>query len=152
MTVSAQNLALMRTLPWYVSDRIATLGPQRNLKPEVSNRIGYVQAGDGTSMFLVLWEFDVKPGSEGRFELVYGPSGDWAQMFRSDPAYQRTLLLHDAARDHTYLTCDFWNSRAAYENFLRNNRDAYLALDKKCEQLTLAERKVGAFESVAERE
>ncbi|HMD40944.1 MAG TPA: antibiotic biosynthesis monooxygenase [Candidatus Acidoferrum sp.] len=100
-------------------------------------------------MFLVLWEFDVKPGSKGRFELVYGPSGDWARLFRSDPAYQRTLLLRDAARDHTYLTCDFWNSRAAYESFRRRNRDAYLAIDKECEELTLAEREIGAFEKIA---
>jgi hypothetical protein len=53
-------------------------------------------------MFLVLWEFDVKPGSEKQFELVYRSNGDWARLFRSDPAYQRTLLLRDGARDHTY--------------------------------------------------
>jgi heme-degrading monooxygenase HmoA len=97
-------------------------------------------------MFLVLWEFDVKPGSEKQFELVYGPSGDWAQLFRRDPAYQRTLLLRDASRDHTYLTCDFWNSRAAYETFRQSNEDAYHLIDKKCEELTLAERKIGEFE------
>jgi hypothetical protein len=147
--VTVQNLAQMRTLPWCVSDRIATLGPQRNLDFEVSNRIGYVQAGDGTSMFLVLWEFEVKPGNEERFELVYGPSGKWAQLFQSDPAYQRTLLLPDSTRELTYLTCDFWDSGAAYENFRRRNRDAYLAIDRECAELTLTESKIGAFERLA---
>jgi hypothetical protein len=55
-------------------------------------------------MFLALWEFHVKPGCDERFESVYGPDGDWAQLFRRDPAYQRTLLLHDTFRDRTYLT------------------------------------------------
>ncbi len=32
-------------------------------------------------MFLVLWEFDVKPGFESRAEKVYGPDGDWANFF-----------------------------------------------------------------------
>jgi len=99
-------------------------------------------------MFLVLWEFDVKQGSEERFESVYGPDGDWAQMFRRDPAYLRTLLLRDPFRELSYLTCDFWETGKAYEAFLLANLDAYQALDKICEGLTLAERKIGAFERV----
>ena len=35
-------------------------------------------------MFLVLWEFEVKPGREQRFELVYGPGGDWNFLFSND--------------------------------------------------------------------
>lgn len=33
-------------------------------------------------MFLALWEYEVKPGCEERFEKVYGPEGNWAQLFR----------------------------------------------------------------------
>jgi hypothetical protein len=32
-------------------------------------------------MFLALWEYEVKPGCEERFENVYGPEGDWARLF-----------------------------------------------------------------------
>jgi hypothetical protein len=98
-------------------------------------------------MFLVLWEFDVKPGCDERFESVYGPDGAWAQLFRRDPAYQRTLLLRDPFRDRTYVTCDFWESETAYESFRHANSDAYLALDKQFEELTLAERKMGPSRS-----
>ena len=101
-------------------------------------------------MFLVLWEFDVKRGSEERFESVYGPDGDWAQMFRRDPAYVRTLLLRDPNRERTYVTCDFWETREAYKAFLLANSAAYDALDKVCEGLTLAERKIGAFERLTD--
>ncbi len=103
-------------------------------------------------MFLALWEFDVKQGSEERFESVYGPSGEWARMFRRDPAYQRTLLLRDPFRDRTYVTCDFWESQVAYEAFQRKNSDDYLALDKLSEEFTLAERKIGEFEQLADDE
>ena len=102
-------------------------------------------------MFLVLWEFDVKPGSEEVFERIYGPTGDWARFFRRDRGYQSTCLLRDPVRPQTYLTCDYWESREAYEALsVRNHSDAYLALDQKCEKLTTAERKIGAFEQVAE--
>jgi hypothetical protein len=101
-------------------------------------------------MFLVLWEFDVKPGCDERFESVYGLFGDWAQLFRRDSAYQRTLLLRDPFRERTYVTCDFWESKKAYEAFRQNDPDAYLALDKLCEGLTLAERKLGDFERLAD--
>jgi len=103
-------------------------------------------------MFVVLWEFDVKPGSEQRFESVYGPRGGWAKLFQNDPAYQRTLLLRDPFRPSTYVTCDFWANQKAYELFQQSHSAAYLALDQECEALTLAERKMGAFEQTAENE
>jgi hypothetical protein len=101
-------------------------------------------------MFLALWEFDVKPGCEERFESVYGPDGDWVQLFRRDPAYQRTLLLRDPFRERTYVTCDFWESQDAYDTFQRNNLDAYLALDSSSEELTTAERNNGGFEKLSD--
>ncbi|MGC1482713.1 MAG: hypothetical protein WA789_02870 [Candidatus Acidiferrum sp.] len=101
-------------------------------------------------MFLVLWEYDVKPGSEEVFESIYGPEGDWAQLFRHDPAYQRTLLLHDRLRGRNYVTCDFWETRKAYKEFRLRNSDAYHALDKRCEEFTLAEREIGAFERITD--
>jgi heme-degrading monooxygenase HmoA len=103
-------------------------------------------------MFVVLWEFDVKPGSEERFESVYGPWGGWAKLFQSDPAYRRTLVLRDPFRPRTYVTCDFWADQTAYQSFRRRQSDAYLALDKTCEELTLAERELGAFEQITENE
>jgi len=101
-------------------------------------------------MFLALWEFDVKSGCDERFVSVYGPSGDWAQLFRRDPAYQRTLLLRDPFRERTYVTCDFWESREAYETFRRNNLHDYLSLDSSCEELTTAERNIGVFERLSD--
>jgi len=101
-------------------------------------------------MFLVLWEFDVKQGCEERFESAYGPTGDWARLFGLDSAYQRTLLLRDSSRPRTYVTLDFWASQKAYESFRQANLETYSALDERCEELTSAERKIGAFEQISE--
>ena len=102
-------------------------------------------------MFVALWEFEVKPGCEERFETIYGPSGDWARFFRGDPHYQETRLLRDAFRARTYVTLDFWASHEDYISFKKSNGDAYLALDKSCEQLTVAERHLGGYERIPEK-
>jgi hypothetical protein len=97
-------------------------------------------------MFLVLWEFDVKPGLESRFEKVHGPDGDWAQFFRGDPHYRETRLLRGALRPRADLTLDFWDSRDAYAHFRQQNREAYLVLDHACEAMTLSEKHLGSFD------
>lgn len=96
-------------------------------------------------MFVILWEFEVKPGCEKQFEDSYGPDGDWARFFRCDPHYRETRLLRDAVRANRYVTLDAWDSREAYENFQRENREEYQALDASFESLTVREEPVGSF-------
>src|SRR3979411_2418981 len=88
---------------------------RRNQSLEVACRMANVQrAGDGTSMFVALWEYEVKPGGEERFENAYGPAGDWVRLFRRDSHYHETRLVRDSFRPSVYLTMDFWESRPAY--------------------------------------
>ena len=93
-------------------------------------------------MFVTLWEFEVKPGREKQFEKVYGPEGEWAQLFRRDRNYQETRLLRDTVRNSIYLTLDFWNSQDAYEQFLETHAADYKRLDAASAGLTLRERKI----------
>jgi hypothetical protein len=58
-------------------------------------------------MFVALWEFEVKPGCEERFEMVYGPDGDWAKLFRSDSHYRETRPVQDSFRGGVYLNTGF---------------------------------------------
>jgi len=53
-------------------------------------------------MFLALWEYEVKPGCEERFEKVYGPEGNWAQLFRRDPHCIQTRLVRKWFRHGLY--------------------------------------------------
>jgi len=101
-------------------------------------------------MFVALWEYEVKPGCKKQFGKMYGPKGEWAQLFRSDSSYIETCLLHAAARGTIYLTLDFWNSRKAYERFMETHAAEYKRLDAGGENLTLRERRIGWFEMVAE--
>jgi hypothetical protein len=49
-------------------------------------------------MFVILWEFEVKPGSEERFEKAYGPNGQWVRLFQGDPHFRGTQLRRDPTR------------------------------------------------------
>jgi hypothetical protein len=96
-------------------------------------------------MFVILWEFEVKPVNLVGFEKAYGPAGAWVQLFQRDSHFRGTQLLHDPSRDFWYFTADFWDSKADYENFLAANRSAYERLDSLLEGLTLRERLVVSF-------
>jgi hypothetical protein len=97
-------------------------------------------------MFLVLWEFEVKPDKEERFESVYGASGAWQELFRRDTNFQKTLVLRDPFRPRVYVTLDFWYLRDAYHRFKEKYADEYHRIDKSCEDLTLSQRSLGEFE------
>ena len=99
-------------------------------------------------MFVALWEYEVKPGCEERFENAYGPGGEWVRLFRSDSNYKETRLLHDPFRPTIYLTLDFWNSREAYQEFMAAHQKEYKTLDAAGEELTRSERRVGWYEMV----
>ncbi len=96
-------------------------------------------------MFVILWEFEVKPGSEGRFQRVYGPNGAWVRLFRRDPHFRGTQLRRDPSRPLYYFTIDFWDSETAYKKFLANNRARYQELDRDTAGLTLQERRILSF-------
>ncbi len=98
-------------------------------------------------MFVILWEFEVKPGSEPAFENAYSAQGDWVRLFRSDPHYRTTYLLKDTSSPRIYFTMDLWDSQHAYENFKNANHEAYQALDLASEGLTMQERFVSDFQS-----
>jgi hypothetical protein len=100
-------------------------------------------------MFLVLWEFEVKPGCEQRFERVYSPGGDWDSLFRRDPNHTGTHLFRDTGRPRVYLTADYWRSRKAYEEFLAHRSGEYKALDAATEDLTHHERHIASLETEA---
>ena len=103
------------------------------------------RAEDGTSMFVILWEFEVKPGSEERFQRAYGPTGPWVQLFHSDPHFRGTQLQRDPSRPLFYFTIDIWDSETSYERFLSANRTRYQEIDRNSENLTLQERRVLSF-------
>ncbi len=101
-------------------------------------------------MFLALWEYEVKPGCEKRFEKVYGPHGDWARLFRRGSHYLETRLVRDAFRRRVYLTMDFWKSRRAYEEFMAKHQAEHKKIDAIGEKMTVKEQRVRWCEMAGE--
>jgi heme-degrading monooxygenase HmoA len=98
--------------------------------------------------FRRVWQFQVKPGQEKEFERVYGPAGDWAQLFRRAPGFEGTELLRSVDTRGLYLTVDRWNSESAFHDFKDQFAEEYQALDKACEHFTDAETNLGDFSSL----
>jgi heme-degrading monooxygenase HmoA len=95
--------------------------------------------------YLIMWEFQVCPGMEKRFEKIYGSGGDWARLFIHDESYFGTDLVHSSDGERTYVTLDFWKSQQAYDKFRKRHLAKYRALDQQCEDLTESEREIGRF-------
>src|SRR5258707_15839034 len=99
-------------------------------------------------MFVALWEFEVKPGSEERFEKAYGPDGDWVRLFQGETHYYETRLARDSFRPGVYLTLDFWEWRAAYGEFMAGHPPAYDAVEAGGGGVAPGEAGVGRFGEV----
>jgi heme-degrading monooxygenase HmoA len=99
-------------------------------------------------MYVIVWEFKVKPGSIDEFESAYGAAGDWAQFFSRGVGYLGTRLFREAEEQGSYVTFDRWASRQDYENFQREYGEQYQQLDQEFELMTDAETLIGAFEKI----
>ena len=97
-------------------------------------------------MIYVVWEFAVATAQTQGFEAAYCSTGIWAQLFRRDPAYVETMLLHDSDAFGRYVTVDVWHDRDSYLSFKARFADDYQRIDKDCENLTAAERFLGIFD------
>jgi len=95
-------------------------------------------------MIAILWTYRVEQTWAALFEAVYGPEGDWAQLFRQADGYRGTELLRQD--EERYATIDRWESAAHFEDFKQRFAEDYARLDARCEALTEAEDFVGAFE------
>jgi heme-degrading monooxygenase HmoA len=97
-------------------------------------------------MYVIIWEYLVRSEHAAEFEVVYAVNGAWAQLFKKEPGYLGTELLHDPNDAHRYLTIDRWESLQAYETFLLQWKAEYAALDAQCEGLMEHEALVGKWE------
>jgi hypothetical protein len=97
-------------------------------------------------LFVTLWEFEVKSGSEELFEATYGPEGLWVKLFRRHKRYLGTRLLRDVGVARVYVTIDTWESREAYREFLEKYAAEYEKLDRECETMTVREGSLGELD------
>jgi quinol monooxygenase YgiN len=97
-------------------------------------------------MYHIVWEYEVRADQLAAFEVLYGPTGAWTQLFRSADGYRGTELYRDTARPTHFVTLDRWTSPAAFDAYIPTIREAYERLDAEGTAFTLRERRLGAFE------
>src|SRR5262245_61952935 len=99
-------------------------------------------------MYLILWEYQIKPNRRSEFEKIYVADGDWAKLFQKGTGYLGTELIRSATVPDHYMTIDRWNSKSEYDIFLRQYEAAYKSLDAQCEGLTEHESLLGMWKTV----
>lgn len=98
--------------------------------------------------YVYLWEFQVAPDRVAEFERLYGAGGDWVRLFRRAPGYVRSELHRDLADERRFVSIDYWETRAAWDDFRARFAAEFAALDAAGEALTLREAEIGRFEPV----
>jgi heme-degrading monooxygenase HmoA len=96
--------------------------------------------------YAIMWEFHVKKEHQNEFEEIYGPVGEWVQLFKKSPGYIRTDLARRASDKFSYVIIDVWETKKAYDEFCHNWGKDYKQLDEKCDSFTEKEIPLGTFE------
>ena len=95
-------------------------------------------------MFAIIWRYEVKEEARGAFEVAYGPTGAWAQLFARSAGFRGTELLR--ADDGSYLTLDVWRGQEDFDSFMAEHESDYQALDRGTEGWTRSEHRIGSYE------
>jgi heme-degrading monooxygenase HmoA len=98
-------------------------------------------------MYVIVWEFVVRPEKIDAFVAAYKSDGAWAHLFARADGYIGTelLLATERGRGMTYVTIDRWQHSEDFTHFQEQFGDEYKALDTELEGLTVSERKMGTF-------
>jgi hypothetical protein len=96
-------------------------------------------------VYVRMWEFTAKPEVQLEFESFYGPDGEWVQLFRKSKAFLGTDFFRDRDAWDRYVTVDYFVSKAGFDDFLREFREEYEALDRRCDGVRGSEREIGVF-------
>lgn len=96
-------------------------------------------------VYVTMWEFMAKPEFRAEFENFYGPGGEWVQLFRRSKAFLRTEFLRDRQSENRYVTVDYFSSQAGFDDFMRELRQEYEALDRRSDGLTDSQSEIGSF-------
>ena len=99
-------------------------------------------------MYVIIWEYQVRPERVAEFEEIYSPTGVWAKLFQKSKGYIGTELLAEERCAHRYITIDRWSSSQDYESFLAAWKNDYEDLDAQCGGLAESETLQGKWERI----
>ncbi|MCB9851014.1 MAG: antibiotic biosynthesis monooxygenase [Phycisphaerales bacterium] len=100
------------------------------------------------SGFAYIWEYRVHHDASDAFRALYGPEGEWVQLFQRSPGYLRTELKQDVRDPHRFVTIDYWRSKVHRDHCKASFAAEWSEIDQAGEALTISERLVGEFRHV----
>jgi quinol monooxygenase YgiN len=77
-------------------------------------------------MIAIMWQFDVKKGSEAEFEKLHGIDGEWTAVNRHTRSYLGSSFLRDQNRTSRYVLTEYWSEMIVYERH-KGTRSAAIA-------------------------
>jgi heme-degrading monooxygenase HmoA len=96
-------------------------------------------------MIEIIYEYRIKEGAGGHFELAYGPGGAWSKLFAPCPGFRGITLLRDTEDLRRYLAIELWDTAAEREEALAEQKDEYARLDAALDGWTTSRTEVGTF-------
>ena len=95
--------------------------------------------------FAYVWSYRVPGENADPFVRLYGPDGEWVELFRQGEGYLETRLYRSADDAERYLAVDRWESESAFRRFREKFAEEYGRLDRLGEGLTSEEKPLGEF-------
>ena len=99
-------------------------------------------------MYVIVWQYKVKPENREKFENIYGPEGLWADFFRTSAYYKGTCLFNSEQFSDVYLLLDFWDTKEAYAHFTTAQADTYQRLSFQFQDVYQEEAKVDTYYAI----
>ncbi len=96
-------------------------------------------------MIAIVWQFDVKAGSEASFEQFYGADGEWTAANRHSRSYLGSSFLRDQNTKSRYLVIEYWSEMLVYEQHKVYRGDEVEKLEARRNELVEAVEPLGVF-------
>jgi hypothetical protein len=96
-------------------------------------------------MIAIMWQFDVKNGSEAEFERLYGVDGEWTAMNRHTRSYLGSSFLRDQNRSSRYIVIEYWSEMIVHEKHRTYRSDAIAFLEGRRTTLVESVEPLGIF-------
>lgn len=96
-------------------------------------------------MIAVVWQFDVKAGSEKEFEEFFGADGEWTAVSRQARSYLGSSFLRDQNRPLRYLVIEYWSELVVSERHRAFESNALAALERRRDAMATAVEPLGVF-------
>jgi hypothetical protein len=100
-------------------------------------------------MIAVMWQFDIKSGSEAAFEQFCGAGGDWTNANRHSRSFLGSSFLRGATDPQTrtsrYMVVEYWSEMVIHEPHKTYHGDQILKLGVRRDELAASYEPLGVF-------